>query len=169
MDTGPDERLPYLELARQGARVERRLPADLLPRLAEIAPGLGELRLELSFSLDGDGRPWVSGSATLSVQATCHRCLGDFEHPMRVPLKLCIVVEQALASELADTVDVLVAEGEFVSLGEVVEDEIILRLPERLCTEEPCAHAPPTRFPAPDAAEPQREDNPFAVLSELKK
>jgi uncharacterized protein len=169
MNTGPDERLPFLELARQGARVERSLPAAQLPRLAQIAPGVGELQLELAFSLDGDGRPWVSGSAVLSVEATCQRCLEDFEHDMRVPVKLCIVVEQTLASELADSVDVLVAQGETVSLADVVEDEIILRLPERLCTEEPCWHAPPMWYPAPDAAEPQRDENPFAVLSELKK
>lgn len=168
MNTRPEERLPYLDLARQGARVSRSLPAEQLPRLADVAPGHGALQVELTFTLDAEGRAWVSGSAALTVQATCQRCLEEFQHGMQVALELCIVTDPGLASELAGEADVLAADGDSVSIAEVVEDEVILSLPERLCREDPCEYAPKLWFPAPDAPEPEREENPFDVLSVLK-
>lgn len=168
MNTRPEERLPYLELARQGARMSRSLPAEALSRLADIAPGHGALQIDLAFTLDAEGRAWVNGSAALTVHATCQRCLEGFQHGMQVTLTLCIVTDPSLASELAGEADVLVADGDSVSIADVVEDEVILSLPERLCREDPCEYAPKLWFPAPDAPEPEREENPFDVLSVLK-
>jgi uncharacterized protein len=169
MNTHPDEPLPYLELARQGARVVREFPAEKLERLADVAPGRGTLHLDMRFSMDGDGRPWVAGTAEVSVAATCQRCLGSFERPMSAAFELCIVRNPDTASELAAEADVLMLETDALTLAQVVEDELLLELPERLCDSEPCPHAPALEFPAPDAPEPDETDNPFVVLSQLKR
>jgi uncharacterized protein len=168
MNTRPDERLPYLALARQGARVVRTVQAGELKRLAEIAPGRGALQVEISFELDPEGRPWVAGAAQLMLAATCQRCLEVFDHELRTEFALCIVRDADLAQALANDVDVLVANGDAVTIADVVEDEIILSLPERLCTQTPCPHAPALDYPADAAGEPA-EDNPFRVLSVLKR
>lgn len=168
MKTRPDERLPYLDLARQGARVVRRVPADAFSRLGEIAPGRGELCLEMVFSLDQERRPWVSGTVSVPVDATCQRCLEHFERVLEAEFSLCIVSDEQLASDLAEDVDVLVAETGAVTVADVVEDELILAVPDRLCTAEPCPYAPPLDYPA-DGAEPPARDNPFSVLSDLKR
>ena len=168
MKTRPDERLPYLELARQGARVERRVPAEAFARLDAVAPGSGELRAELVFSLDDERQPWVTGAAAVLVNATCQRCLERFDRALEVEFALCIVRDGELASELAERADVLVADGDAVTVADVVEDELILRVPERLCRGEPCPQAPPLESPAEGAPAPARE-NPFSVLSDLKR
>jgi uncharacterized protein len=167
MNTRPDERLPYLELARQGARVVRSVQADELTRLAEIAPGRGALNVEMSFDLDAQGRPWVAGSARVVLEATCQRCLEQFDHAMQADFALCIVQDPDVASALAEDVDVLVADLETVTIAAVVEDELILGLPERLCRETPCPYAPVLEYPAGEVTEPSH-DNPFQVLSVLK-
>lgn len=169
MNTRPDERLPYRELARQGARVVRSVPADCLGRLSAIAPGRSELRVDMTFSLDQDNRPWVTGSAEVVAYATCQRCLEQFDSALRAGFELCIVKDPQLASALAGEADVLVADTDSVTIADVVEDELILALPDRLCVEDPCPHAPELSYPAPDAPEPEPEDNPFSVLSELKR
>ncbi len=167
MSTRPDERLPYLELARQGARVERSVQAGDLTRVAEIAPGLAPLHARMSFRLDAQGRPWVAGTASTRVLATCQGCLEELPHDMQVEFDLCIVRDPDVASALAEEMDVLVADSDTLSVADVVEDELILSLPERLCTETPCPRAPARSFPEqqPEAA----QDNPFKVLSELKR
>ncbi len=169
MNTHPDEALPYLDLARQGARVVREFPAVALERLAEIAPGQDTLSLDMRFSMDGNGRPWVAGQAAVTVAATCQRCLERFDRQMTARFELCIVRNAATASELAEEVDVLVLDSDELTLAQVVEDELLLSLPERLCEEEPCPFAPNLEFPAPDAPEPAETDNPFHVLSQLKR
>lgn len=167
MNTRPDERLPYLELARQGARVVRSLEANRLQRLAEIASGHDELRVELRFDVDGQGRPWVRAATDVTVRAACQRCLETFDHRMQAAFELCILNDADEASALAAEADVLVADSEAITVADVVEDELILALPERLCREIPCPHAPPLAYPADDA--PEENDNPFQVLAELKR
>jgi uncharacterized protein len=167
MESRPDERLPYLELARQGARLERVVQARGLERLAAIAPGQGDLRVELDFHLDAHGRPWVSGSADVTVTVTCQRCLERFDTAMRGDFSLCIVRDPDLASVLGGEMDVLVAKDDVVSVADVVEDELILSLPERLCTETPCPYAPALEYPADGEVE-ATDENPFHVLSVLK-
>ena len=166
MNTRPDERLPYLELARQGARVERSVQAARLTRLADIAPAEGPLHVEMSFHLDEQRRPWVTGSCDVVLAATCQRCLEQFDHRMKVDFELCIVTDPDLASALADEVDVLLAEGDAVGIADIVEDELILSLPERLCTESPCPYVPALEYPAEGGEAPR--ENPFQVLSVLK-
>ncbi|MFU8814089.1 MAG: YceD family protein [Pseudomonadales bacterium] len=169
MNTRPEERLPYLELARQGARVVRSVQADAFARLADIAPAKGVMQVEMNFSLDENGRARAVGSAEVVVNATCQRCLEQLERPMRVTFDLCIVEDAELASELARSEDVLAADSESVTVAQVVEDELILALPERLCVEEPCPLAPALSYPAAEADEAEPDENPFSVLSLLKR
>ena len=112
-------------------------------------------------------------------------------HPLRATFTCLIAESEAIASSLiekgrsgGDSVpaeDVLVADGSVVTLAQIVEDEILLNLPERLCTSEPCERAPELAYPAEsalaasenkgapaDADATAREDNPFSVLADLK-
>lgn len=169
MSTGHDERLPYRELAGQGARIVRQMPAESLRRLVVLAPGRRDLSVDMTFSLDAERRPWVRGSAEVSVAATCQRCLERVDRDLSVAFELCILADSALASELAREADVVVADAEAVTIAELVEDELLLALPERLCPEEPCPHAPALSYPAAEASGKAAEENPFHVLSELKR
>jgi uncharacterized protein len=169
MNTPSDERLHYLDLARQGARVERSVQADGFARLAEIAPVQSPVRVGLSFAIRDDGRIWVTGAAEALLKGECQRCLERLERMQRVTFDLCIVRDPELASELANGSDVLVAEAESLTIAQIVEDEMILGLPDRLCSEEPCPLAPPLSYPAEGGEQPKSGDNPFRVLSVLKR
>jgi uncharacterized protein len=168
MNTRADERLPYLELAKQGARVARSVQPDELVRLAELAPGRTAIDTEMTFSIGGDGRVWVKGVVEGVVGATCQRCLEKLDRPLRATFDLCIVNDPTLASKLAGGADVLAAEGDTVTVAQIIEDELILGLPDRLCVEDPCPLAPSLSYPA-GPEEPEPRDNPFSVLSQLKR
>lgn len=166
-----DERLAYASLARQAARLERQLPAESLPRLGELAPGRSSVAVELEFRIDGSGLPWVRGHVEQRIDAACQRCLERFERNFAADFDLCIVREGDDSSEIGDGADVLVAEGETVTVAEIVEDELLLALPDCLCEEEPCRFAPALSYPATDveAADATPEaTSPFSVLSKLK-
>jgi uncharacterized protein len=169
MTTRSDERLQYLELARQGARVERSVQADGFSRLAEIAPVGDVVQVDVSFAIRDDGRVWACGSAQATLNAECQRCLERLDYALKVTFDLCIVRDPQLASELASDVDVLVVEGDSLDIAQIVEDEVILGLPERLCVEEPCPLAPSFNYPAESGEQAASDDNPFRVLSVLKR
>jgi len=171
MTTPADERIAYATLARQGARVERDLQADALSRLAQVAPGVSAAAVVLDFRLDESGRPWVHGRVEQTVAATCQRCLELLERRIAVAFDLCIVREGSAASELAEQADLLVVDADTVSIADIVEDELLLGLPDRLCQEEPCGLAPALSYPATeqeavDAA--AAASGPFSVLAQLK-
>jgi uncharacterized protein len=171
MSTRADERLRYRELAKQGARVVRSVQPEGFTRLAELAPARDAMTVEMAFSLR-DGRAWAAGSVDGVLGIECQRCLERFDRPLRATFELCIVADPDLASELARELpqgDVLMAESDSVTIAQVVEDELILCLPERACVEEPCPAAPPLCYPAEGTEATDADDNPFRVLSELKR
>lgn len=174
MNTRPDERLSFLELARQEARVERRLAPEALTRLSSIAHVLQPVDVELTFARDETGRVRVTGSVQALVRASCQRCLEDLERSISAQFELVLVSEHE-ARELAGGMDVHTVEGPSLSCEELVEDELILALPDRLCREEPCEHAPRLFYPAAVPGERQEtagdgdtKENPFSVLAALK-
>lgn len=168
MNTRPDERFAFRQLARHGACVVRSLQADRLPRLADLAPPLGAMTAELHFFADADGRTWVSGTASVRVRATCQRCLESDGQAVNVDFRVCVVTDPALATRLAGQCDVLMAGSDSLTVAEVVEDELILSLPERLCVQEPCPRAPAMAYPADTGAAAEVADSPFHALSILK-
>jgi uncharacterized protein len=176
MNTRPEERLAFLDLARQGARVERRLAPEDLPRLSSIAHVLEPVRMALDFALDDLGRGRVSGWVEARLRATCQRCLEDVERTVSVQLNL-LIVSEGEARQLGGETDLRTVEGSTVTCAELVEDELILALPERLCLEEPCPRMPTLYYPAAEADEPPQgagdgssnsKENPFNVLAALK-
>ncbi len=168
MTTRPDERLAYRDLAKQGARVTRSLQADELPRLQQVAPVRRALDVVLEFSLDSHSRPWVRGHATGVVGAECQRCVESGDVALRADFELCILTDDEAASALAAESDVLTASGPTISVAEVVEDELLLGLPEQLCEAEPCPNMPSLQYPASAVAADDAADNPFRVLERMR-
>ena len=178
MATPIDDQLSFSALARQQGRIERQVPGGSLARLEAEAPALGPLAVTLAFRMDGQGRPWVTGNAKQMVNATCQGCLGERPHLLDVSFDLCMLPEGPAAQAAAERHDVLTVEGDSVAIGDIVEDELLLMLPERLCEAVPCPHAPAVSFPAEGAdagaeenfeTSPNAGHNPFGVLAALKR
>lgn len=170
MDSPSEERLAFAALARQAVRLERQMAPELLPRLQALVRSSSPARVTLTFRLDERGRSWVAGSAQQSVVVSCQGCLDDFEHDLSVEFDLLILTEGPDVHALADVHDVLIVSGDGVTVPEIVEDELMLALPERLCVEEPCPQLPALAFPAASSTE-TKDDvarSPFHILAALK-
>jgi len=186
MNTGPEDHLTYRELARQGARLSRVLDARELARLwpllshaDEVHPTSADVpvpvNVTIELRLDAEGRPWVDGAAILDTKLLCNRCAEAVPSRLASEFSLCLVADEERASELAETRDVHVVRGPTLSVVELVEDALLLELPERLCAEEPCPRMPALAYPAggsrvsgsDDAIEGGR-GSPFAALAALK-
>ncbi len=176
MKTRHDEPLGYLELARQGARIERSLGSDDLPRFSQLVDGVCEVRAVLDFSRDGSGQVWVRGGYDVFAGMRCARCAEVIEHKFSGRVTICIVNGEAEASRLAAGCDVFVAQADSVLLADLLEDELLLAVPEQLCVAEECERQLPLSYPATQKS--QFEDsrhtnqserkNPFDVLARLK-
>ena len=214
MNTRPQETLLYRDLARQQAQISRQIGLEALPRLKELLADVQDVDLPqdparegadematafdvaLRFGTSDQGSCRVEGELTGAVLLSCHRCAEVLSHPLEATFSCLIAESEAIANSLiekgragGDSVpaeDVLVADGSVVTVAQIVEDEILLNLPERLCTSEPCERAPELAYPADSGLESAatgetesgsesagddasgREDNPFSVLADLK-
>lgn len=185
MNTRSQESLLYRDLARRGAALERVLSLDVLPRLKHLSAGGGAaptspVDVTLRFSENANGAAVVEGSALVRLDLECHRCAEALPYELAVDFRCAIVGSEAQA-EAFDAAgaasDVLVASSTSVTVAEIVEDELLLALPERLCASEPCERLPMLSYPvnAEASADPahgddgrERTDNPFKVLAGLK-
>ncbi len=184
MNTRPQEALSFRDLARQQARISRQISLQELSRLSELvadAGGSAALDVSLQFGMDSRGFSRVDGTVSGQLPLLCQRCAEELVHPLSLSFGCFIVESDALADELAangeSPGDVLVAAGNEVTTAEIVEDEILLSLPEWLCEADPCSRAPELAYPAaqlPEGAEQapgsepvEAAENPFSVLAEL--
>jgi uncharacterized protein len=175
MNTRPQEVLSYRDLARQQARISRQISLEELPRVTPLAAGSSGTSLDvaLSFSQEPDGLVRVVGDISGRLALVCNGCAETLEHELKMTIDCVIVASEESASERGAEADVLLADGPEISLAELVEDEVLLGLPERLCVAEPCANAPELHYPALERAgqevppPAERADNPFSVLADL--
>ncbi len=139
----------YRSLAQQRARVATSLGVASVQRLADICEAVKGIAADLSFDHDGRTRVKVSGRAHCDAQLACHRCqelvwchvICDFDSV------IAFDEEQAASwSRLDPNLDILVVGGANLDVAELVEDELLLSLPERVCTDEDCVHMPEMRY-----------------------
>lgn len=180
MNTRPQETLSYRDLAKQQARVSRQIELQELSRLENLVVRVEDnatLEVTLQFSLDPRGLSRVEGVVSGSLLLNCHGCAEDLPFSLSLPFGCFIAEGEALAAKVANSGDsdlpddVLVVQGTEVTIAAIVEDELLLSLPERLCVEEPCPRAPHLDYPAEQtggAAEEPETDNPFSVLAGME-
>ena len=159
-----DERLQLSKLARRRASLEREVAAEGLVRFAALCRQSSAIRIHLRFRLDAKGRTQMDGRLAAEVNVQCHRCLVPASARLRSDFSVVIVRDGDEADHLGRRFAVLQVAGEEASLGELIEDELILSLPQRPCTDAACPQAPPRTFPA-DA--PQLAHKPFQALGLL--
>jgi uncharacterized protein len=163
------------ELARKGGQFSGEIPLAAFPRLKSLVLGDGSVAVELGFTRDDEGRSRVRGRAAFSPLLQCQRCLEPVVRKLDVAIDLCVVRSEEQAAELAERVDTVLLAGEDVSIVDLVEDDLLLGLPNQVCKAyDACPNRPELNFPAADAAEekePAKQNpfgNPFGVLAGLK-
>ena len=193
-------RLDMAAFAADGSVLSGTWPGASLSRLAELqtAPQDSELPA-VAWQAQGErrvvavGEPelWLTLQAQAPVWLTCQRCLQPMSAPLALDRRLRFVQGEAQAEALdAESDDDVLALSRWMSLRELVEDELLLGLPlvprHGVC---PQPLPVPVRLeadssaengdalvvgihaqqPAPADADLPAKPNPFAVLAALKK
>ena len=165
-----------LQAARRNARYRCGLDQAELARLASAVRRLAAVDLDLEFSLDDHGRVRLSGRVAARAAVVCSRCLLDKDVAWQAPVASVLVVEpdpaQLPAADRSggtDGADMVVLTALQVELAELVEDDLLLALPERACDDEQCPNAPVMSYPASgETDEPGERQSPFAALQALR-
>lgn len=140
-----------------------------LPRLSEILLEKDGI-LELEVSFDKEGRlAVVSGDIKANLTLECQSCLESFVMPIDKHFKLGVVESIEQADKLTSDCEPLILEDERVSLNELVEDEVLLAIPDFPRHDYQCVERDES-FETIDNAELQQSNsnNPFSVLAKLK-
>lgn len=164
------EYIDVMRLARQGRAVSGSYPVSSMRRLQGYLSGpQGSVALVLQFGIDENRLAVMRGEIRADLGLLCQRCMEPMQYHVEVPVELALVESEERAGRIPDNYEPLILTEEPSSLLEIVEDELILSLPIVAMHEaQQCAASALLRSADADTGEPERE-NPFAVLSELKK
>lgn len=158
-----------VSLIRQGRILEGRIPLERFARLAEhLYDTSGEIAVELHFGRFETGVEGMVGHIEGELRLTCQRCLEALKMPVRLDVNLGLVESEALIDRLPEGFEPLLLTEDRLHLIDLVEDELLLAIPDFPKHEEQDCHI---NLPsdADEAADAESKDNPFAVLNELKK
>lgn len=169
-------RLPHqidpFRLAEAGTHLSGRLPLRQFKRLADVLSDTrGELTVELEFDVDELGVPVVIGSLRANLMLICQRCLEAFAYPVDTRIALAWVRSEQDAGKLPLRYEPCVVEETPLQLNDMIEDELLLALPQIPMHEESvCPASKLLRQTASDdeADEAEHKDSPFSVLAKLK-
>ena len=166
----------YRSLAQQRAVVTQELEGNSLTRFGDVCQAVKDIAAELKFAHDGQGRIKVSGRVHCMAKLACHRCNENVWCHVDSSFASVIAFDEEQADEwsaLDPSLDILVVAGANLDMVELVEDELLLALPERVCTDHDCIYIPVMRYgdAAGNDADPQgcKEGSrrfPFAGLKE---
>ncbi len=124
------EHIHPLRLVHHGESLAGSVVVEQMPRLVEMLherASRGEF--ELRFGLDDGGRACVLGRIDARLVVLCQRCLKPMDIDVERDVRLALVRGNAEAAALDDTYDALLVGDEPVSLSGLLEDEIILAMP----------------------------------------
>lgn len=121
---------PY-RLAANAERLEGYVSLAGMVRLEEEAgeqKGVCEVRLD--FGVDAQGRRFIDGWLRADVDLACRRCLEPLPVNVESRFQLGIVPSDVVAADLPNAYEPVVVENEQLNLLSVLEDELILSLPQ---------------------------------------
>lgn len=150
-------------LAARREQLNASLKSALLPRFLDCVVSAAEaVKVDLAFSLDGNGLCRVRGHLQTEVRQHCQRCLREVSLQVKADINLCIVKNDEAARLLPKDQDPFIMSGSQVSIEELVEDGLIMALP-MVYKHQDC------RIDASSKAAQAETDRPFALLRVDKK
>ena len=166
--TLPDRIDPW-QLAAGHGRLDGELKLAALPRLAALLEHAGGMvSVALALGVDEQGLRFVEGLLQTEVELICQRCLGPLRLPLEVTVSLALVRTEAEAACLPDQREPLLVTGTDLAVADLVEDELLLALPQiprhrDTCECEAVGYYTPPSGPALDAGQARA----FAALASL--
>ncbi len=146
------------------------LPVASMGRLGEVlADTSGDVEYTLDFGRDELGTAYLDVHVRAPLTLLCQRSLEPFVLPVSVDRRLGLVTDDREEAALPPDCEPLLVEDDRVHPLAVMEDELLLAVP--LVPVSPQSEWPDEGMEAkaPDAPSDSEQDNPFAVLRELKR
>ncbi|MCP3870272.1 MAG: hypothetical protein GY703_19710 [Gammaproteobacteria bacterium] len=144
-------------------------------RLSEALLAIeGEVQFELDFYLDEWKRPRIGGRVKSVLPLECQRCLGRMDFPVDARLDLVVIEVHQEVENIPDTCETVLVPDEQLRLLDLVEDELLLSLPQvarhdrTLCNAASGGGSAARGQAKEDSRESVTKDSPFAVLAGLK-
>ena len=176
MFEGLPERLDPVVAADRQRTYSGQIPINKLPRLEGLLAGYdGSVSVELRFFRNGRRNLLMVGRCQGELQLRCQRCMELFSLEIDQPIELGVVGSELQAQRLPDGLDPFLLEEEKLLVADVVSDEILLvlpsvpRHPEGACSLPDYDIQAPVEEEMPEEEPEEPKENPFAVLSQLKK
>ncbi len=168
------DRLPVfidpVSFADKGKKLVGKIKINELSRLSDVLLDTsGEI--EIDFSFDREGRvPFIDGKIRASLIAECQSCLKPVVLSINKHFKLGMVYSEEQADRLGSSYDPLFLQDEKISLNELIEDELLLALPDFPKHPEVCVEREVFEVETSEAVNEEQIDsnNPFSVLAKLK-
>ena len=172
------EHIQPLRLAERGASLAGSVATTHMPRLAEMLhEPESTVAFELRFDRDDAGRGRVRGRIDATLVVVCQRCLAPMALQVAREVRLGLVRDDTQAALLDADYDPLMVGEAAIPLMGLLEDELILAMPNFArhrpgeCEMPPGADAVEDVQAGAHGAEDAGttgEDNPFSVLESLK-
>lgn len=126
------------------------------------------VNVEINFGKQGK-HAILAGRIKADVILECQSCLQPMSFPLDIPFRLAVVGSLAEADKLDVDCEPLLLDGDKVSLNALIEDEILLALPDYPRHDHDCITNRVSKDAQYDQSRPTEDNNPFSVLAKLKK
>lgn len=146
------------------------IKVELLERLAKSVQSVtSDANVTLSFDFDQRHLAFMRGSADVEVTLTCQRCQEEFQHKYGVEFCFSPLLKPEAVDEFPEAYEPAeVDENGEINLIELIEDELMLELPQvAMHDEADCKASGNMTFGEIPVAD--ERPNPFAVLKNLSK
>jgi uncharacterized protein len=175
MSLGWSRRAPVDTLVGTETTMDFSIPLSELPRVShELRSKNGDAQGHIRFS-----RQLGHAVADLEVKArpevVCQRCMQPMRWPVDMKSRIALVSDYDAADRVPEGLDVFLVEADSVSVRDLVDEEVMLALPNVPRHEEgsECAgrdmQLPGQEAEAPEEAAAAQVQKPFAQLGELLK
>jgi len=167
LDQLPDFIDPVVFAERQSHLVGR-IGVQRFQRLADFLFNQeGELNVDLQFYKEGKV-PVIEGNIQGDLALVCQKCLKSLSLSVDKAVKIGMVQTIEQADRLEEGFEPMIVKGERILLAAIVEDEILLSLPDYPKHESQCIEYKVSEILADPDESKQESDNPFSVLAQLK-
>ena len=161
-------RVEPFRLANSAETLEGDVPLQDMLRLVEaIGSQEGTCHAQLEFGVDAQRRRYIQGKAQARVMMPCLRCMQPMPVMLDCSILLGMVTDESLAAHLPREYDPLIVDQERLDLLSVIEDELLLSLPQSVYHDDSECAVSRDRLQSGEIEE-SVAPNPFSVLQGLK-
>ncbi|PVV13401.1 MAG: hypothetical protein B6D77_04485 [gamma proteobacterium symbiont of Ctena orbiculata] len=166
------DRLDPWRFADLGKEIGGELPLEAFSRLSAcLLEPVGNVSFKLTFGRDQERRAVLSGWIKAELALQCQRCLEEVNLPIDTHLSVVFVQGLDEAGMLPEKLDPCLVEDDQVAFRDLLEDELLLVLPQVAMHDPGACKAPVSGVAeeAPIDSSKQERVNPFSALTELKR